>query len=231
MSSSLSLPELSGAPSLKTFVGEVRALAEGPRLLLNLPRLLMQPRGHGEPVIVMPGWATNDVATALLRTYLRVMGYTVSGWGLGFNRGNLPWLVKQMKAKTLALHEEAGQAVRLVGWSLGGVVCREIARDEPQAVGRVVTIGSPLRGPRYTSTSVFFDSDVQAIEQSITAREAVPISVPVTSIYSKRDGIVAWESCFDGSSENVEHLEVAATHMGMPISADVFKLVVRALAG
>jgi pimeloyl-ACP methyl ester carboxylesterase len=119
--------------------------------------------------------------------------------------------------------------VRLLGWSLGGYLAREVAREIPEAVDRVVTLGSPVvGGPRYTLTAPIYrlaGVDLDAIDREIRRREQVPLRVPVTAVYSRRDGIVNWEACIDRKSDCVEHVEVDASHIGMGGNPEVLRVV------
>ncbi|QQS24123.1 MAG: alpha/beta hydrolase [Actinomycetota bacterium] len=213
---------------------EAAAAAELPLLVARSARLRRQPRGHGEPVLVAPGFGAGDASTALLRGYLARLGYTVSGWGLGRNTGDVAVLLPQLVSLVEEMHREHGQPVRLVGWSLGGYLVREVARERPALVRQVITLGSPVvGGPKYTTVGHAYRRqgiDVDQVERIVDARGAVPIRVPITAIYSKADRIVAWQACIDERSPNVEHVEVRSTHLGLGISADVFEVVAQALA-
>ena len=214
-----------GSATLREFT----APAEFAALLLRLPELAMQARGDGEPVLVFPGFGGGDGSTALLRRYLRYLGYSVTGWGLGTNRGNVPELLETLVETVAEGARVAGQPLRLLGWSLGGYLAREVARELPDSVDRVITLGSPVvGGPRYTLTAPIYrltGADFDAIDAAIRERERVPLRVPVTAIYSKRDGIVNWEACIDHVSDCVEHIEVDASHLGMGANPNVMKLV------
>jgi hypothetical protein len=185
-------------------------------------------------VLVLPGLGASNSSTALLRNYLTWLGYNVQGWTLGRNRGNvaemLPWVVDQLRV----LHARTGSKVHAIGWSLGGILAREAAREYPETVHQVVTLGSPVvGGPKYTSMGALYTrngGNLDDIEAAIAARESTPISVPVTSIYSKRDGIVGWQASIDRHSSDIEHIEVRATHLGLGISPEVFKILARKLA-
>lgn len=221
-------------PTLGAVAGEVLTPLEFSRLFASLPRLAIQPRGDGDPVIVLPGLGASNVSTALLRRYLSLLGYDVHGWEIGRNEGNvwesLPPVTKQVEQ----LYARRGRKVHLVGWSLGGVIAREVARDNPGPVRQVITMGSPLvGGPKYTSLRRLREmqgEDVEAIAATVAARESNPISVPVTSIYSKRDGIVGWQASIDRHSPEADHFEVSATHFGLGISPQVFRILARKLA-
>ena len=120
---------------------------------------------------------------------------------MGVNRGNVEAMMPDIAGLVKSRARESGQPVKLVGWSLGGVLAREAARDEPDSVAQVITLGSPVvGGPRYTATARFYENqgaDLEAIERAVEARNAVPIEAPITSIYSKNDGVVAWRACLD----------------------------------
>ncbi|MGI9293193.1 MAG: esterase/lipase family protein [Pseudomonadales bacterium] len=222
------------APSLTAIAGEGLSALEFTRLTAALPTLALQPRGNGEPVLVLPGFGASDVSTTPLRRYLSWLGYDVHGWGLGRNTGNVYELLPQAVEQVRRISTQRKSTVTIVGWSLGGVIAREVARDYPEFVCQVVTMGSPIvGGAKYTSLGGIFErrgADLDQMEATIAARESKPIRVPVTSIYSKRDGIVGWQASIDRHNVQVEHIEVGATHLGLGISPDVFKIIAGKLA-
>lgn len=226
--------EIPPPPGIRDALREAAGLFELPRLLLHAPRLAAAPRGTGAPVVVLPGYATTDASTAPLRAYLAWLGWDVRGWGLGKNGGDAPALHRRLVPSIERLSATSGQRVRLVGWSLGGYLAREVARDLPEAVESVVTLGSPVvGGPKYTAVAHAYrrrGHDLDAIEAAVAARCRVPLAVPVTAIYSRTDGVVAWQACLDDGSPNVEHVEVATTHVGLGFSARVWEVVARRLA-
>lgn len=209
-------------------------MAELPLLVSRAPRLRRQPRGRGEPVLVAPGFGASDASTALLRAYLRHLRYDVSGWGLGLNTGDVAALLPHLVDRVADRAERTGQPVRLVGWSLGGYLVREVARERPDLVHCVITLGSPVvGGPKYTTVGEIYRRqgiDLDEVERAVDARAEVPIEVPVTAIYSKADRIVAWQACIDERSPLVEHVEVRSTHLGLGISPEVFEVVAQRLA-
>ena len=146
----------SGPPPARTF-RELGAATELVRLVTRLPELSKHPRGDGEPVMVLPGFSAGDRSTAILRTHLQRLGYRVRGWGLGTNNGDVPNLIPRVIRAVSDHAESVGEPVRLIGWSLGGYLAREAARDLPECVDRVVTLGSPVvGGPRFTTTAGFY---------------------------------------------------------------------------
>jgi pimeloyl-ACP methyl ester carboxylesterase len=206
---------------------------ELPRLLWRARDLASAPRGDGEPVMVIPGYSAGDASTLPLRSYLALLGYSVFGWGLGRNSGDVPELIPRVVARLDSLARETGQRVRLIGWSLGGYLAREAARERPRAVERVVTLGSPVvGGPKYTVVGRYYAQrgyDLDAIEAAVAAREQTPLEVPVTAVYSRSDGVVAWRACIDSTSEKVEHVEVTTTHLGLGLSPEVYRIIAERL--
>lgn len=215
---------------------EGRVLFERLRLLTTMPRLrAAAPRGGGEPVLVVPGYATHDGWTERLRGFLTSIGYHAAGWGLGRNRGDVPKLIPEVVRRTELLALELGQPVRLVGWSLGGYLTRETARERPDLVDRVVTLGAPIiGGPTYTASAPMYvrlGYDLEEIAAAVDKRETEPIRAPVFAVYSRSDGVVAWRACIDRfDNPLVEHYEVRSSHLGMVNSPTVFGLVADLLA-
>ena len=213
---------------------EASGLLELPRLALRFPTLALQPRGRGEPVMVLPGYGADDGSTAVLQGYLRWLGYRAEGWGLGRNNGAVSRLLPLAVERVGEMADAAGAPVALVGWSLGGYVAREVARDLPEHVARVITLGTPVvGGPKYTAVASAYRRrgvDLDAVERAVRERARRPIRRPITAIFSRNDQIVSWQACVDTSSPEVEHVEVDATHVGLGFSADVFQIVAKRLA-
>ena len=226
------LPE-SGPPPSRA-LGELLATSDLLRLFPKLPALANQPRGSGEPVTVFPGFATTDRSTGPLRTYLRYLGYRPKGWGLGKNRGDVEALLPQVVDVVKKRADHEGRPIRLVGWSLGGYLAREAARDVPDCVEQVITLGSPIvGGPKYTTTAGIYEKrgvDFSEIERAIEEREQTPIPVPISVIYSKSDGVVEWRACIDRKNPNVEHFRVKSTHIGLGVSPEVYSIIASELA-
>jgi esterase/lipase len=221
-------------PSFFATAREGLSALEFARLMAAWPTLARQTRGSGQPVIVLPGFGASNTSTIPLRGYLSWLGYKVHGWTLGRNTGNVRQLLPGVVDQVGQLAAQSGIPVNIIGWSLGGVIAREVARDHPARVRQVVTMGSPVvGGPKYTSMGGMYEKrgvDLDQLEATIAARESTPISVPVTSIYSKNDGIVGWQASIDKHSPQVDHVEVRATHLGLGISPDVYNIIARKLA-
>ncbi len=226
--------EVLEAPHPSGMIREVRVLLELPRLLFRFPVLARQPRGAGQPVLVLPGYGAGDISTALLQGYLRFLGYHVRGWGRGRTHGEVQNLMPRVLKRLMSLARKSGQEVTLVGWSLGGYLAREAARERPDLVQRVITLGTPVvGGPKYTVVARHFHRrgiDMDAMEAEIELRNRILLRMPVTAIYSRKDAIVAWRACIDHNGSNVEHVEVRTTHLGFGFSAEVYKIIAQRLA-
>lgn len=217
----------SGPPLAGTAWAELTSgLAVG-RVLGAAPRLLRAPRGDGHIVVDIPGWRAPEVTGAPLRAYLRRLGYDARGWGFGTNTGNPRRDVERLTRQVVQLADESGAPCSLVGWSLGGVIAREVARREPEAVRRVVTYGTPVvGGARFTAVSRAFrptSANAERIAERLDLES--PIRVPLTAVFTRRDGVVAWQACIDHRSPRVEHVEVSSTHIGMGLDPDVWEIV------
>jgi len=214
---------------------EGRLAAEAWRLMLQLPLLRgAVPHGSGD-VMVLPGFMADDTMTWLLRRFLGSIGYRVSGWGQGINRGPMLSYLPRLTEWLVRARDRGGAAPSLVGWSRGGVIARELARDRPDLVRSVVTLGSPVRGGVHgTHVGAWVTRatglTAEQISRMQSERERRPIGVPVTALYSRTDGVVSWQACRDESTPGVVHVEVDSSHMGLVVHAEVYREVAAALA-
>ena len=206
------------APGAFKLMLEARALWELGAMIAATPWLRRLPRGDGHPVLVFPGMGANDITTVPLRNFLGGLGYVTQAWGQGFNFGPREGVLKQCAADVRALAAKHGQPVSLVGWSLGGLYAREMAKELPEHTRCVVTLGTPFAGhPRATNAWRIFEmlSGQKAHDPALIARLRKPPPVPTTSIYSRTDGIVAWQCSLNEPGPEVENIEVHASHTGM----------------
>jgi pimeloyl-ACP methyl ester carboxylesterase len=222
------------APAPSGLLGEARGLLELPNLLLRFPQLARQPKGRGQIVLVLPGYGAGDSSTAVLRAYVRFLGYRPRGMELGRNTGNVPDLLPRVVDRLELLAHEQGRAIGLIGWSLGGYLAREAARERPESARQVITLGSPVvGGPKYTAVADFYRRqgvDLDALEIEVEERGRTPLRTPVTAVYSRRDRVVAWRACIDRRTPEVEHVEVGTTHLGLGFSSEVYRIIAQRLA-
>lgn len=219
-------------PSTRDAWREVWTLRELPRILAHAPWLLRVPRGDGTPVLTLPGAGAGDRSTLLLRAYLNRIGYRAFPWRLGVNDANVEALLPTVTHLVRRLAEEHQQPVVLTGWSNGGIIAREVARDAPELVRHIFTYGTPIiGGPRYTIGARFYAlEEIARLEALIEEREQVPLAVPVTAFWSRRDGIVSWRSCIDRRNPTVESIEVRSSHLGMTVDPAIWRTIALRLA-
>jgi hypothetical protein len=225
-----------GAPPLPYLLTEgVRALAEYGLFLGTGPLRPALPRGDGHPVLVLPGLGATDVSTRGLRGVLRRLDYHVHGWQLGRNVGPTAKAVSGMRERLDDLTDRYGRTVTVIGWSLGGIYARELARQSPEQVRQVVTLGSPIRLARTDQSRASWlysrYSHLHVTDGNVPLeRERAPLRVPATSIYSRFDGIVAWQSCLAAPSPHSENVAVLGSHLGLGHNPAVIWVVADRLA-
>ena len=166
-------------PPIARLANEAFTWIEFPRLLLAMPQLLSKPRANPQRVMVLPGFAASDLSTISLRHYLSALGHRVEGWGLGTNNGNGQAAIRMLSARVRTEYTEHGDAFVLIGWSMGGIIAREIARQCPDCISQVITMGSPIvGGPKYTRVADGFRRlgyDLDAIEDLLIKRAEMPL--------------------------------------------------------
>ena len=227
----IDLPE--GAPTRAGLVREAVTFLQPARLVFATPKLLTAPKGDGRSMIALPGYKAPDASMLPIRGFLENRNHQTNSWGLGVNRGDVEGTRDRMVPRVQALAEQSGRAVNLLGWSLGGVVAREIARLIPDAVHHVATYGSPIiGGPTHTVGAADYDPSerdrIYELQQYLDENE--PIATPMTCIFTRNDNIVDWRSCIDRTSLDVTMIEVDSTHVGLGADPDVWLAVADAFA-
>jgi len=222
-----------GNPRRAGLIAEVGTALQPWRLAFKSPALRGAPRGDGRIAVALPGWKAPDQTTAPLRGYLRSLGHDARGWGFGVNQGDVEAKRDQMVLKVRRLAEKSGRPVNLLGWSLGGVVAREVARSAPESVHRVVIYGSPIvGGPTHTAGVGAYAAEevarIRVLQAHLDATE--PVATPIVAIFSRADTVVDWRACIDRSSLDVTTIEVGSTHIGLGLDPDVWLTVAEAFA-
>jgi pimeloyl-ACP methyl ester carboxylesterase len=207
-------------PSRTLMFMETRAIHEFGAFLGALPLLSLAPRGDGHPVLVLPGLVASDTSTRPLRSFLKGRGYAVSGWRQGRNLGLRDGVQHAMQDLVHELSDTHGRKISLVGWSLGGLYARQLAKLMPDRVRSVITLGSPFAGnPKATNAWRVYEmaSGRRADEEDrrFGGSLAQTPPVPTTAIFSRTDGICAWQGCMEKSSATSESIEVESSHCGM----------------
>jgi pimeloyl-ACP methyl ester carboxylesterase len=188
--------------------------------------------GKGQPVIVIPGFLAPDMSTARLRAFLARQNFDAHSWVGGINLGPMPDVVRNVTRQIAALAEQSGRPVSLVGVSLGGTTAREIAKNCPAAIARVITLVSPIHLPVVTplaplaqAASLLWDmSDIAALRTI-----AEPPPVPLTAIVSPEDGIIDWRASVPGNPD-ADVVQVQGPHMTVCSNPQVQRVVAARLA-
>lgn len=212
-----------------------RAVAEFISLSISKRSLAKHaPKGDGHPVMLLPGFLGGDGYSRSMRHFLAKLGYSVHGWGQGRNLGPRDGVLESLEARILELAEHYAEPISLVGHSLGGIFAREIAREYPDLVRQVISLGSPFGEGRMTGSipARLFTSlnppEELPIDEDILA-DAPP--VPVTAIYSKGDGIVNWQTTYQKEGhEQSQNIQVRGSHCGMTMNPTIWYLVAEVLA-
>lgn len=215
---------------------ELRAFWEFGALLPSWPLLARAPRGDGHAVMVFPGLSANDASTLPLRTYLQSLGYRAWGWEQGFNFGPRAGVLEQAKSQLTETFQGTGRKVSLIGWSLGGVYARELAKELPHMVRGVITLGTPFAGSHRSTNAwriyqLTSGRNVEREAENYNLPAAPP--VPTTSIYSRTDGVVAWRASLqkpDAGNPQTENIEVLASHIGLGVNPSAWWAVADRLA-
>jgi alpha-beta hydrolase superfamily lysophospholipase len=222
-------------PPRRRLFREFRAvLTPRPRLHRH-PSLRAAPHGDGHPVLVLPGFLTNDGRTRHLRRLLLRLGYAVYGWGEGVNWGPTDHAMAAIERRLQEIRTRHGRRVTLIGHSLGGVLARDLAKKFPDDVRQVVMLGSPAKLPTATSLAVFFrllarfHRTARGLDVAELNRPP-PDSIPVTAIYTREDGVVAWQSCLEQPGPQRENVEVRGDHSTLPSNPEVLAVVADRLA-
>jgi len=224
------------APSMGLLLTEpARSLADLVTLPLAASWLSFAPRGDGHGVLVLPGLLASDSSTLVLRRFLRLLGYQVHGWDLGRNLGPTDEVLDGLPARLATLASLTGRPVSVIGWSLGGIYARELARQRPAQVRRVITLGSPFAltdGRQSHADRAYQRRSRLHSSDRVPTREQVsqPIGVPSTAVYSRRDGIVSWRVCVEPTTDLHQNVEVRCAHLGFGVDPATLWLIADRLA-
>ena len=206
-------------PSTTLMLLEGRAMPEFGAFWLLRPWLSVTPRGDGHPVLVLPGLLADDASTRPLRSFLNSHGYRAHGWKQGRNYGLRGSLERDMVARIDELFERHDRRkISLVGWSLGGLYARQLAKLAPDKVRCMISLGSPFAGsPKSTNAWRAYEmvSGSKVDDQELLDMLAEAPPVPTTSIFSRSDGICAWQACLNEDGPKSENIEVYGSHCGL----------------
>ena len=194
--------------------------------------------GDGHPVIIFPGLASDGRAVAPLKAHCRALGYNAMDWGRGWNtgpQGHIDEWLGSLAGDVKTLLAADARPPTLIGWSLGGIYARELAKMKRMRVRQVITIGTPFTGePDQTHAAWMYrllSGAKPNLDTALLRRLRTPPGVPTTSIFSRNDGIVAWQSCrHDREHAGLQDVEVTGSHLGMGWNKQVMAVVADRLA-
>ena len=191
------------------------------------------PRGDGHPVVLFPGLAADRRSTAPLQDFCESLGYTAYDWGRGFNtgpQGDVDVWIDELAQHIRELTRTHEQSMSLVGWSLGGIYAREVAKKLSGRVRQIITIGTPFAGtPEQTHVTWAYrlvNGQTPLVDEALMARLRTAPDVPNTSIFSRSDGVVAWQACIqEPTGDHTENIEVDGSHCGLGWNKDVLSII------
>ncbi|XOV85028.1 MAG: alpha/beta fold hydrolase [bacterium] len=229
----------SAKPQLRHLIAEPgRAVSELFTLGVLWPLLDLKTQGDGHDVLVLPGFLGSDLSTSAVRGYLNRHGFAALPWLQGRNTGR-PGILAGLHYRFLQVSDRSGAPISLVGHSLGGVFARELARQYPDRVRSVVTLGSPFGTTDGAAVVQVVKSAFERIAQQSVAQlrreltqldPRLPPGVPATAIFSRSDGVVHWQSCLEQDTAQSENIEVYGSHCGLVVNPSALVAMVDRLA-
>lgn len=247
-------------PSKILLLKEARAAADFLRMCHRLARNSREARLETGPVVLFPGFGAGERAMQPLRTWLGRCGVHAEHWGLGRNLAGLdirhdladigptwqldpianyrgeagvPLLCDRAVSRIRERVAGLGEPVTLIGWSLGGTIAREVAREAPECVRRVITLGAPvIGGPKYTAAASRLAArglDLDWIERQVARRSEIPLQVPIDAVVSRTDAVVATGAAMAAGESSTRYWHVDVAHLGMSINPTLWDLIARLL--
>ncbi len=196
------------------------------------------PKGDGHPVLIFPGLGADGRSVAPLRKMCESLGYAAFDWGKGYNtgpQGDVDVWLQDLADHSAQLLKNYDQTATLIGWSLGGLYARELAKRIKGRVRQVITIGTPFNAQEdHTNAGWLYrllSNQSPALDEDMADQLRTAPPVPTTSIYSRTDGVVAWQSCkHDAPRSDVQDIEIKGSHIGMGWNPSTLRIVADRLA-
>lgn len=196
------------------------------RLINNLPS-----DGDDHPVLILPGFLASDSSTVHLRKFVDTLGYSVYGWGEGRNFAHEQY-IELLFEKIEMIFSKHQRSISIIGWSLGGIYARQLAKGRPDMIRQVVTLGSPFKGVKKANNAKWMydlltrGTSKAKINQDLIDDIPFPAPVPTTAIYSKEDGIVPWRLCMEDYETAIhQNIQVRGSHFGFGFNPAVLLII------
>ena len=217
-------------PPLRYFLRESEAFAEP--MFRKKGALEILPTAEPKVVMLLPGFGTHPVRMRRMARKLEEAGHTVKRWGMGFNLGPTPRNFELLGRRLEQIHRRYGQKVWLVGWSLGGVFAREIAKQNPELVAKVVTMGSPFSGDGHANNvwRIYHLITGHSVDNPPVGQDrATKPPVPTVALWSPRDGMVHARAARGKPDERDRAVALRCSHIGFSSSDEAIAAVMREL--
>lgn len=224
-------PEGVRKPPIELMWAELRSLYRGGhkvRLRGQAVKSAVSPM----PVMLLPGFGSHPKRMKPMADALAAAGHHVHQWGLGLNLGpnerNFSYLMRRVSI----IARENWHPVALVGWSLGGLFAREIARREPHLVAKVITMGTPFSGdPRANNAWKAYQvvTGHSVDRPPIDCDFSIKPPVPTVALWSPRDGIIQPRAAAGWPHERDRAVAIRCSHLDFASSPKVVAEVLRQL--
>jgi len=218
-------------PAGRFLLAEVSAWAEPVRRLFRAPFVLPH-AARPRVVMLLPGFGTHPLRMRYMAQRLEAAGHKVKRWGLGFNLGPTEQNLSLLEDRVRQIRARYGQDVVLVGWSLGGIFARELAKRHPGIVAKVVTMGTPFSGTMYANNAwpIYQLVTGYAVDQPpVQVELSVKPPVETVALWSPRDGVVAARSACGRRGERDRAIALRCTHLGFAHSLEAIRAVAEEL--
>jgi pimeloyl-ACP methyl ester carboxylesterase len=191
------------------------------------------PTGDGHAVVIFPGLAAEHRSVGPMKRFCEELGYAAYDWGRGFNigpEGDLDRWLNGLAQHVYDVTSTHRQRISLIGWSLGGIYAREVAKKLSRRVRQVITLGTPIgEALEHNHANWLYrvlNRQRPVLDDALLLRMRTAPPVPTTSIFSRADGIVAWQACLqEGTRNDIENIEVHGSHCGLGWNAAVFEVI------
>jgi len=223
-------PEPEPRPRLRRLVGELDCLLEPGRRLFRQTEVAKSE--HPAIVLIIPGFATHPVRMRYMARQLERAGHTTKRWGMGMNWGASEDTLAQLEARLEDVCARYDRKIVLLGWSLGGLYARELAKRKPDCTDKVITMGAPFSGsPRANNVWRFYQlmTGHRVDKPPVEADIAVKPPVETVALWSPNDGAIHPRSAAGYPGERDRAIALRCTHMGFSYSIEAIDAVLREL--